>query len=186
MSLLVSVQLGFDNSHSWILCCSLSHQSLINDGSEFLSENFPDREKTCWLEKKRTKQKKLWMSPSLTFSVPFSALARRTNHFGNPRRLCPGRQNINSCHSSTQEGKQIVPWMLLYNCNFRLESISKWLPLHDYCYVNYSKALRILFYQSVNWRKVKLWKRIGSWVNKRFSQRHLLSSSKKEAQSEIF
>ena len=55
--LLVSVQLGFDNSHSWILCCSLSHQSLINDGSEFLSENFPDREKTCWLEKKEQSRK---------------------------------------------------------------------------------------------------------------------------------
>ena len=174
--LLVSAQLGFDNSHSWILCCSLSHQSLINDGSEFLSENFPDREKTCWLEKKRTKQKKLWMSPSLTFSVPFSALARKTNHFGNPRRLCPGRQNINSCHSSTQEGKQIVPWMLLYNCNFRLESISKWLPLHDYrvCQLLYPKPWKeILFHIFFFIIKCELHnfaeKRRRSWVNKRTS-----------------
>ena len=141
MSLLVSAQLGFDNSHSWILCCcSLSHQSLINDGSEFLSENFPDRGKTCWLEKKNKAEKTLNVSFPYFFSLrwPENRTILETQEDGSL--TCPGRQNINSCHSSTQEGKQIVPWMLLYNCNFRLESISKWLPLHDY------RVCQLLFY----------------------------------------
>ena len=87
---------------------------------------------------------------------------------------CPGRQNINSCHSSTQEGKQIVPWMLLYNCNFRLESISKWLPLHDYrvCQLLYPKPWKeilfhifffILVWTAQFWREKK--KELGQQKN---------------------
>ena len=88
----------------------------------------------------------------------------------------------NSNDPSARERKQIAIYRRL-RCNFRLESISKWLPLHDYCSCVSITLKPWKFFSIKVWteEKVKLWKRIGSWVNKRFSQRHLLSSSKLRA-----